>query len=74
MKEKKHFTADEKCQAEEKNEEVSQAVADGSLDASSKSCLQSSLCPTAIDCFHTARELTILERTGGRKEVKTEEN
>lgn len=72
MKEQKHFTADEQCQAAEKNGEMSQALRDGSLDASSKSYLQSSLCSTAIDCFYIAKELTIPENTGGRKVVKTE--
>lgn len=36
MKEQKHFTADEQCQAVEKNGEMGQTLRNGSLDASSK--------------------------------------
>lgn len=52
MKEK-HFTADEQCQAEEKNEEMSQAVGEGSLETSSKSYLQPSHCSAAMGRFYT---------------------
>lgn len=45
MKEKKYVRADEKCQGEENSEEMSQTAGVGILDASSKSCLQSCLCP-----------------------------
>lgn len=45
MKEEKYVRADEKCQGEENSEEMSSTAGAGILNASSKSCLQSSLCP-----------------------------
>lgn len=70
MKEKKHFTADEKCEAEKKYEEMRQWEM-GVQMPFTKAVFNPAFA-LLTHCFYIARELTILEGTGERKDVKIE--